>query len=150
MNVLPSTSVIVEPVASAAKIGRWTSRGCATALRSRSRISRERGPGISVRMSIALVTDMAVSVAAGAGYPTPGGLGPTLARMDAADLDPDPLAQLGNWLAAAWETGIVNAEAMALATTSSSGHPSVRMVLAKGCDVRGLSFFTNLESRKAV
>src|SRR5512134_2685628 len=39
---------------------------------------------------------------------------------------------------------------MALATATPDGVPSVRMVLAKGCDERGISFFTNRESRKAV
>ena len=54
-NVLPSTSVIVEPRARSATIGSWTISGCATACCSRSRISRLRGPGISVRISITRV-----------------------------------------------------------------------------------------------
>jgi pyridoxamine 5'-phosphate oxidase len=69
--------------------------------------------------------------------------------MDADELDPDPLVELAGWLAAARQAGIVNADAMALATTAADGAPRVRMVLAKGCDERGLSFFTNLESAKA-
>ncbi len=50
MNVLPSTSVSVAPRPSAATIG-WTSdNGAAAITRSlRSTISRERGPGSSVR-----------------------------------------------------------------------------------------------------
>ncbi len=75
--------------------------------------------------------------------------GDTLGQVDAADLDPDPLAQLEVWLADARAAGIVNAEAMALATASPDGTPSVRMVLLKGCDRRRITFFTNLESRKA-
>src|SRR5919109_4844146 len=51
-NVFPSTSVIVAPRASAATIGPWTMRGRATAVCSRSSISRDSGPGISVRRSI--------------------------------------------------------------------------------------------------
>ena len=54
-NVLPSTSVIVDPRARSATIGSWTMSGRATACRSRSRISRLRGPGISVRISITRV-----------------------------------------------------------------------------------------------
>ena len=54
-NVLPSTSVIVAPRARSATIGSWTISGRATACRSRSRISRLRGPGISVRISITRV-----------------------------------------------------------------------------------------------
>ena len=70
--------------------------------------------------------------------------------MDAADLDPDPQVQLAAWLDEARTAGVVHAEAMALATATRDGVPSVRMVLLKGCDGSGLSFFTNLESRKAV
>ncbi len=70
--------------------------------------------------------------------------------MDAADLDPDPHAQLAAWLDEARAAGVEHAEAMALATATRDGVPSVRMVLLKGCDGPGLTFFTNLESRKAV
>ena len=38
---------------------------------------------------------------------------------------------------------------MALATATADGRPSVRMVLLRGFDERGFSFFTNYESRKA-
>jgi len=44
---------------------------------------------------------------------------------------------------------IKDASAMALATADPSGRPSVRMVLLKGHDDRGLVFFTNLQSPKA-
>src|SRR4029078_7266992 len=40
-------------------------------------------------------------------------------------------------------------EAMALATATPEGVPSVRFVLLKGIDERGVEFFTNYESRKA-
>jgi pyridoxamine 5'-phosphate oxidase len=92
-------------------------------------------------MWIDLVTDTALSVAERHGD--------TLAQVDAADLDHDPLAQLEAWLAEARAAGIVNAEAMALATASRDGAPSVRMVLLRGHDRRRIAFFTNLESRKA-
>lgn len=46
-------------------------------------------------------------------------------------------------------TGMVEPNAMALATADSAGHPSVRMVLLKGFDDDGFVFYTNLESRKA-
>ena len=39
-------------------------------------------------------------------------------------------------------------EAMALATATADGRPSVRMVLLKGVDERGFSFYTGYESRK--
>ena len=39
--------------------------------------------------------------------------------------------------------------AMTLATADRDGQPSARLVLLKGVDVRGFTFYTNLESRKA-
>lgn len=62
------------------------------------------------------------------------------------DLAADPLAQLRSWLAAA-ET-IPGYDAIALATSTLDGAPAARMVLLKGADDRGLSFFTGFESRK--
>src|SRR5918998_212432 len=54
----------------------------------------------------------------------------------------DPLEQFRAWFA---EGGT---DAVALATASKEGMPSVRMVLLKGADERGFVFFTNYESRK--
>jgi len=47
------------------------------------------------------------------------------------------------------DAGIVEPNAMALATADADGRPSVRMVLLKGFDEEGFVFYTNLESRKA-
>ena len=44
--------------------------------------------------------------------------------------------------------GLFEPDAMALATASPDGRPSVRIVLLKGIDDRGLRFFTNYGSRK--
>jgi len=41
-------------------------------------------------------------------------------------------------------------DAMALATVGAEGAPSVRFVLCRGIDKRGLRFFTNYESRKSL
>lgn len=68
--------------------------------------------------------------------------------MDLDDLDPDPLVQLQRWLDDAVDAGLSHPTAMALATADASGHPSVRHVLLKGVDARGLEFYTNYESRK--
>jgi pyridoxamine 5'-phosphate oxidase len=51
----------------------------------------------------------------------------------------EPLEQFRAWL----DTDVV-----ALATSTADGEPSVRMVLLKGADERGLVFFTSYESRK--
>jgi pyridoxamine 5'-phosphate oxidase len=62
----------------------------------------------------------------------------------------DPLPLFQTWLAAARAELGYDAEAMAVATASSDGAPSVRMVLLKGVDERGLVFFTNYSSRKGI
>jgi pyridoxamine 5'-phosphate oxidase len=69
--------------------------------------------------------------------------------LDEEELDSDPLAQFRRWFDEARERRVVEPDAMALATTSGAGAPSLRMVLLKGVDERGLTFFTNYGSRKA-
>jgi pyridoxamine 5'-phosphate oxidase len=65
-----------------------------------------------------------------------------------ADVLPDPLAQFQRWLADAEAGGLVEPSAMALGTVSADGRPSVRIVLFKGLDQGGFTFYTNYESRK--
>ena len=65
------------------------------------------------------------------------------------DLVADPLEQFRRWFEEAREVGLMEPNAMALATVDASGQPAARTVLLKGLDARGLVFFTNLESRKA-
>ena len=63
------------------------------------------------------------------------------------DLDDDPLHQFQQWFEEA--AGPVRMrEAMAVATATPDGAPSVRMVLLKAADERGLVFFTHYTSRK--
>lgn len=68
--------------------------------------------------------------------------------FDTPDLEDDPLSLFQRWLGEARERSRYEAEAMAVATADAMGAPSVRMVLLKGCDERGLTFFTNYGSRK--
>src|SRR5689334_16353500 len=79
----------------------------------------------------------------------PDGAGRTSSTMDPSELDPDPLVQLGRWLAEAEQAGVPEPTAMALATATPDGIPSARMVLLKGLDARGLVWFTNYNSAKA-
>jgi len=66
-----------------------------------------------------------------------------------SDLHADPFVQFARWHAArAAAPGIGEVDAVALATASAAEGPSVRMVLLKGFDERGLRFFTNTQSRK--
>jgi pyridoxamine 5'-phosphate oxidase len=60
----------------------------------------------------------------------------------------DPLTLFQAWLGEAREAGGQEADAMAVATAARGGEPSVRIVLLKGFDARGLVFFTNYSSRK--
>ena len=63
------------------------------------------------------------------------------------ELAVDPLEQFRAWFAEA-AAAVEMPEAMALATASPDGSPSVRMVLLKGFDARGLVFFSHYKSRK--
>jgi pyridoxamine 5'-phosphate oxidase len=65
------------------------------------------------------------------------------------ELDQNPMLQFTNWLDEARLAGIVEANAMTLATVGTDGRPSQRMVLLKDHDATGFVFYTNLESRKA-
>jgi pyridoxamine 5'-phosphate oxidase len=69
------------------------------------------------------------------------------AELRRADLASDPLEQFGSWFAEAG-AALEVPEAMALATATPGGAPSVRMVLLKGFDQRGLVFFSHYTSRK--
>jgi pyridoxamine 5'-phosphate oxidase len=65
------------------------------------------------------------------------------------DLDPDPIRQFQVWLDEALRSEVTEVNAMALATATPGGRPSVRMLLLRGVNERGFAFFTNYESRKA-
>ena len=66
-----------------------------------------------------------------------------------AELHTDPLQQFSAWFAAALAAEIRDVNAMSLATANRDGKPSVRIVLLKGFDESGFSFFTNYDSGKA-
>lgn len=61
----------------------------------------------------------------------------------------DLIDRFNAWLAEAAVSEPDDATAVALATAAADGAPSVRMVLLKGADERGFTFYTNLASRKA-
>jgi pyridoxamine 5'-phosphate oxidase len=62
----------------------------------------------------------------------------------------DPFPLFADWFAAATAAEPNDPNAMALATATSDGRPSVRIVLMKAWDNRGFVFYTNLDSRKGV
>jgi pyridoxamine 5'-phosphate oxidase len=70
--------------------------------------------------------------------------------LNEADVDPDPIRQFATWFDEAAAAGLYQPEAMTLATVSPDGQPSARVVLLRGFDGRGFTFFTNYDSRKAL
>ena len=77
----------------------------------------------------------------------PNEVNPAEAELRRRDLASDPLEQFRTWFAEAGAT-LELPEAMALATASPGAAPSVRMVLLKSFDERGLVFFSHYTSRK--
>ena len=59
----------------------------------------------------------------------------------------DPIAQLHTWLDDA-RGAVAEPRAVTLATATPDGRPSARVVLLRGLDEHGLTFFTNRTSRK--
>ena len=68
--------------------------------------------------------------------------------LSAANPDRDPITQFEEWFAFAQDANIYLPEAMTLATATSNGFPSARIVLLKQVSQKGFVFFTNYESRK--
>lgn len=75
-------------------------------------------------------------------------MGETRPALNEASVEHDAIAQFAQWYdeAAAVERPLPHA--VALATATRSGAPSLRMVLLKGFDPHGFVFFTNYKSRK--
>lgn len=71
------------------------------------------------------------------------------AGLHERDLAAEPVEQLQRWLADAVAADPGDYTSMILATADREGRPSARVVLLKGCDARGLAFYTNYESAKA-
>ena len=70
-------------------------------------------------------------------------------KLDEETSDPNPIRQFQSWYKEAISAGLPMPDAMTLATATTSGRPSARMVLLKSVDERGFVFYTNYRSRKA-
>jgi pyridoxamine 5'-phosphate oxidase len=68
--------------------------------------------------------------------------------LSESESDPDPFGQFTRWFEQA-RVSEVDPTAMALATATRDGRPSLRMVLLKAFGERGFVFFTNYDSQKA-
>lgn len=71
-----------------------------------------------------------------------------LQSLNEQDSLPDPFKQFDKWWKEALHSGVDEVNAMTLATASGDGMPDARIVLLKGFDDRGFTFFTNYESSK--
>lgn len=72
-----------------------------------------------------------------------------LIGLSERDLGPDPIEQFRRWYAFARRARCPWPNSFALATVGLDGRPAVRMMLLKGVDARGFSFFTHYVGRKA-
>ena len=66
------------------------------------------------------------------------------------DVEQNPIDQFQKWWDEAISSEIDEVNAMTLATASSDGMPSARIMLLKGFDKNGFVFFTNYKSYKAM
>lgn len=69
--------------------------------------------------------------------------------LDRDKLDDSPIRQFEHWFNDAREAGILEPNAMSLATSGRDGQPDIRTVLLKHYDDKGFVFYTNYNSRKA-
>lgn len=72
----------------------------------------------------------------------------TAASLSEKDSSADPIQQFDNWFNQAVEAKVLEPNAMTLSTATKDGLPSARIVLLKGYDKEGFSFYTNYLSRK--
>jgi pyridoxamine 5'-phosphate oxidase len=71
-----------------------------------------------------------------------------MAALDEGVAGDDPLSFFGQWFEEAERSAIDEVNAMTLATADTEGKPHARIVLLKGLDAHGFTFFTNYESAK--
>ena len=71
-----------------------------------------------------------------------------LSSLTERDVDADPIRQFERWFADALSAQVLEPNAMTLATATRDGSPSARIVLLKGVDAHGFTFFTDYRSRK--
>lgn len=72
----------------------------------------------------------------------------TLTGLTETEAGDEPISLFRTWFDAALAADLPEPNAFALATATPDSIPSVRIVLLKGFDERGFTFFTNYDSRK--
>lgn len=73
----------------------------------------------------------------------------TTGQLQEEDVAQSPFVQFERWFADAQASNIKEPNAMVVASVSSEGQPSARVVLLKDFSEEGLVFYTNYHSRKA-
>ena len=69
--------------------------------------------------------------------------------LDVADVDDDPIVQWQRWYDDASEAELTEPNAMTVGTVGLDGVPDARIVLARGVDERGITFYTNYDGAKS-
>lgn len=69
-------------------------------------------------------------------------------QLNENDVEKNPFIQFDRWFGETLESKVSEPNAMILATATSDGKPSARVVLLKQFDSKGFSFFTNYQSKK--
>jgi len=72
----------------------------------------------------------------------------TFGQLSETEVSPNPLDLFQVWFDQAVKAECPEPNSMTLATADSAGNPSARIVLLKGADKAGFTFFTNYESQK--
>lgn len=72
----------------------------------------------------------------------------TRETLNESNVDPNPFQQFQHWFEQAVSAELPEPNAMTVATASKEGIPAARIVLLKGVDDRGFTFFTNYNSAK--
>jgi pyridoxamine 5'-phosphate oxidase len=70
------------------------------------------------------------------------------ASLSEEDVAEDPMAQFARWFEEALKAEVNEPNAMNVATVGPDGRPSSRIVLIKGFDERGFTWYTNYDSQK--
>ena len=72
----------------------------------------------------------------------------TFSQLSETEVSPNPLSLFQLWFDQAVKAECPEPNSMTLATADAAGNPSARIVLLKGADSTGFTFFTNYESQK--
>ncbi|WP_114652301.1 pyridoxamine 5'-phosphate oxidase [Polynucleobacter necessarius] len=72
----------------------------------------------------------------------------TFGQLSETEVPPNPLSLFQLWFDQAIKAECPEPNSMTLATADAAGNPSARIVLLKGANEAGFTFFTNYESQK--